>query len=44
MGLPFTVYFKDGKVVKATSSNQNERQIRGVLDEVFKEMKETDYA
>jgi len=44
MGLPFTVYFKDGTVVKATTSIQNERQIRGVLDEVFKKMKETDYA
>ena len=44
MGLPFTVYFKDGTVVKAKTSIQNERQIRGALDEVFKKMKETDYA
>jgi len=37
MGLPFTVYFKDGKVVKATSSIQNEKQITDILDEVFKD-------
>jgi len=35
MGLPFSVYFKNGKVVKATSSIQNEKQIRGILEEVF---------
>ena len=43
MGLPFTVYFRDGKVVEATTSIQNERQIRGILGKVFKEMKEADY-
>ena len=43
MGLPFTVYFKNGKVVKATSSIQNEKQIKDVLDEVLEEMKEADY-
>jgi thioredoxin 1 len=37
MGLPFTVYFKNGKAVKATSSIQNEKQITGILDEVFKD-------
>lgn len=37
MGLPFTVYFKDGKVVEATSSIQNERQITDILDDAFKE-------
>ena len=42
MGLPFTVYFKNGKVVKATSSIQNEEQITEILDGVFKETKETD--
>ncbi|MCK5708738.1 MAG: thioredoxin [Candidatus Aureabacteria bacterium] len=36
MGLPFTVYFKNGKVVKATSSIQNKKQIIEILDEVFK--------
>ncbi len=44
MGLPFTVYFKNGKVVSATSSIQNEKQMTDILDEVFKEMKEADYA
>jgi len=37
MGLPFTVYFKDGKVVSATSSIQSESQIKAILDKVFKE-------
>ena len=32
MGLPFTVYYKNGKVVKATSSIQNLTQITEVLD------------
>ncbi len=35
MGLPFTVYFKNGKVVKATSSIQNEDQIKSILDDIF---------
>lgn len=34
-GLPFTVYFKNGKVVKATSSIQNKKQVTGILDEQF---------
>ncbi len=34
-GLPFTVYFKNGKVVKATSSIQTKDQIRTILDEKF---------
>ena len=34
-GLPFTVYFKDGKVVKATTSIQNKKQITDILDSVF---------
>ena len=42
MGLPFTVYFKNGKVVEATSSIQDEQQITGILNNVF-EMKEDDY-
>jgi len=37
MGLPFTVYFKNGKVVKATASIQNQKQITDILDKVFKE-------
>jgi len=35
MGLPFTVYFKDGKVVAATSSIQNQEQITKILDKEF---------
>ncbi len=37
MGLPFTVYFKNGKVVKATGSIQNEEEITDILDEVFED-------
>ncbi len=35
MGLPFTVYYKNGKVVKATSSIQMRDQIVEILDEQF---------
>jgi thioredoxin 1 len=35
MGLPFTVYYKKGKLVKATTSIQNELQITSVLDAEF---------
>lgn len=35
MGLPFTVYFKNGKVVKATSSIQSKEQIKDILNENF---------
>jgi thioredoxin 1 len=35
MGLPFTMYYKNGKVVKATSSIQNMQQVTGILDEKF---------
>jgi thioredoxin 1 len=35
MGLPFTVYYKDGKVVAATSSIQSEEQIKSILDEHY---------
>jgi thioredoxin 1 len=34
-GLPFTVYFKNGKVVKATSSIQSMEQVTEILDENF---------
>jgi thioredoxin 1 len=37
MGLPFTVYFKNGRVAKATTSIQNEKQITNILREVFKD-------
>lgn len=35
MGLPFTVYFKNGKVVAATSSIQNKDQVMAILDKAF---------
>ena len=35
MGLPFTVYYKNGKMVKATSSIQGMDQVRAILDEIF---------
>jgi thioredoxin 1 len=34
-GLPFTVYYRNGKVVKATSSIQNAKQIKEIIEEVF---------
>lgn len=34
-GLPFTVYFKNGKVVKATSSIQSMDQVTEILNENF---------
>ena len=37
MGLPFTVYFKNGEVVKATSSIQTEKQIVDIIEEVFRD-------
>jgi thioredoxin 1 len=35
MGLPFTVYYKNGEMVKATSSIQTREQITAILDEYF---------
>ena len=35
MGLPFTVYFKNGKVVAATTSIQNKDQMMEILDREF---------
>lgn len=35
MGLPFTVYFLDGKVVNATTSIQSKEQIVKILDQEF---------
>ncbi len=35
MGIPFTMYYKNGKVVKATSSIQSMSQVRAILDEQF---------
>jgi thioredoxin 1 len=33
MGIPFTIYYKNGKVVKATSSIQTKQQVKSILDE-----------
>ena len=35
MGLPFTVYYKNGKLVAATSSIQNRTQVTAILDKEF---------
>ena len=34
-GLPFVVYYKNGQVVKATSSIQSRDQVTSILDEQF---------
>ncbi|MBN2301422.1 MAG: thioredoxin [Lentisphaerae bacterium] len=34
-GLPFTVYFRKGKVVKATTSIQTKAQVMDILDKEF---------
>jgi len=35
MGLPFVVYFKNGKVAKATTSIQNMDMVKAILDTEF---------
>jgi thioredoxin 1 len=35
MGLPFTVYYKHGKVVEATSGMQSKEQVADILDRLF---------
>lgn len=35
MGIPFTIYYKNGKVVKATSSIQTKDQVKTILDKEF---------
>jgi thioredoxin 1 len=35
MGIPFTMYYKNGKLVKATSSIQSMPQVRAILDTEF---------
>ena len=35
MGLPFTVYYKNGELVAATSSIQSRDQVTGILDKEF---------
>lgn len=34
-GIPFVIYYKKGKVVKATSSIQSKLQVTSILDEQF---------
>ena len=35
MGLPFTMYYKNGKVVQATTSIQNRDQIMSIIEDKF---------
>jgi thioredoxin 1 len=35
MGLPFTVYFRNGKVVAATTSIQTKEQVKSILEKEF---------
>lgn len=35
MGIPFTIYYKNGKVVKATSGIQTKAQVTAILDKEF---------
>ena len=35
MGIPFTIYYKNGKVAKATSSIQSRDQVKYILDKEF---------
>ena len=35
MGIPFTIYYKNGRVVKATSSIQTKDQVKSILDKEF---------
>jgi thioredoxin 1 len=35
MGIPFTIYYKNGKVVKATSSIQTREQVTTILNKEF---------
>jgi thioredoxin 1 len=39
MGLPYTVYYKNGKMVKATSSIQTMLQVKAILDSEFGQSK-----
>ena len=39
MGIPFTMYYKSGKLVKATSSIQSMTQVRAILDAEFSSAK-----
>ncbi len=39
MGLPFTVYFRNGEAVAATTSIQNREEITAILDREFNSQK-----
>jgi thioredoxin 1 len=41
MGLPFTVYYKKGKLVKATTSIQSTEQISSILNNYFPDPSQT---
>ena len=34
-GLPFTIYYRNGKVVKATSSVQTPKRVKDIINDVF---------
>ncbi len=34
-GLPFTIYYRNGKVVKATTSIQSAKQVKSAISEAF---------
>lgn len=34
-GLPFTVYYRNGKVVKATTSIQSAKEVKNIIKDVF---------
>lgn len=44
MGIPFTIYYRNGKVVKATSSIQSMQQVRAILDKEFVDSKNMQHA
>jgi thioredoxin 1 len=34
-GLPYTIYYRNGKVVKATSSVQSAKEVKSIINDVF---------
>ena len=41
MGIPFTIYYKNGKVAKATSSIQTIEQVTSILNQEFGDAKKS---
>ncbi|MCX6232030.1 MAG: thioredoxin [Bacteroidetes bacterium] len=41
MGIPFTIYYKNGKVVKATSSIQTMEQVTSILNQEFGQLQKS---